>query len=106
MDPRIQKLANMLVNYSCEVKKGEKVLIECVGTSAINLTGKLIEEVYLAGGEPYYELKNNSILRNILKSSTPDHFKNMVSYDLWYYTKPEVKEFINEYFKSHIEAIH
>ena len=27
MDPRIKKLADLLVGYSCDVQKGEKVLI-------------------------------------------------------------------------------
>ncbi|NMD38663.1 MAG: aminopeptidase, partial [Christensenellaceae bacterium] len=30
-DPRVNKLANMLVNYSTELKKGDKVLIEVTG---------------------------------------------------------------------------
>ena len=30
-DPRILKLAKNLVNYSCKVKEGEKVMIEAFG---------------------------------------------------------------------------
>jgi len=29
-DPRIQKLADLLINYSCAVKSGEKILIEAI----------------------------------------------------------------------------
>ena len=46
MDPRIRKLAKVLINYSCEVKKGEKVLIECMGDTALKLVGELIRETY------------------------------------------------------------
>ncbi len=37
MDSRITRLADLLVNYSCAVKKGEKVLIECIGFDAMPL---------------------------------------------------------------------
>ena len=30
IDPRVTKLANTLVNYSCAVKPGEKILIEAI----------------------------------------------------------------------------
>ena len=29
-DPRIEKLADVLINYSCAVKPGEKMLIEAI----------------------------------------------------------------------------
>jgi len=29
-DPRIEKLANLLINYSCGLKAGEKILIEAI----------------------------------------------------------------------------
>ena len=29
-DPRIDKLADVLINYSCAVKPGEKILIEAI----------------------------------------------------------------------------
>ena len=31
VDQRIEKLANVLVNYSCNLQKGEKILIEARG---------------------------------------------------------------------------
>lgn len=34
MDSRIEKLADLLVNYSCDVQKGEKVLISYEGKAA------------------------------------------------------------------------
>ena len=45
MDERIKKLASNLVNYSCRVKKGEKVLISCTGTEPLPLVRALVKEV-------------------------------------------------------------
>ena len=50
-DPRIEKLANMLINYSIELKPGENILIETTG-EGIDLTKALIKEVYKVGGVP------------------------------------------------------
>lgn len=51
IDPRLTKLAHLLVNYSVQVKQGDKVFLN--GTSE---TGPLFKEVYaqilLAGGHP------------------------------------------------------
>ena len=37
MDSRIVKLADLLVNYSCKLQAGEKVLIECEGDTPHDL---------------------------------------------------------------------
>lgn len=82
MEPRIEKLAKNLVNYSCRVKKGEKVLVECVGSSGIPLSRSLIKEIYKAGGLPHVDLKDNSITRELLKESTVEQLKSLAKYEL------------------------
>ncbi|GAI71430.1 unnamed protein product, partial [marine sediment metagenome] len=82
MDPRIEKLAKNLVNYSCKIQKGEKVLVECVGNSGIPLSRVLVKEIYKIGGVPYMELKDNSIVRELLKKSTPEQLESMAKYEL------------------------
>jgi len=82
MDPRIEKLAKNLVNYSCRVQKGEKVLIECAGSSGIPLTRALIKEIYKIGGVPYTDLKDNSIIRELLKENTAEQLESLAKYEL------------------------
>jgi len=81
-DNRLDKLAKNLVGYSCEVKKGQRVLIECVGFSALSLAKALIAEVYRIGAEPYVSLADNSIKREILKSVTKKQLDFMAECDL------------------------
>jgi len=81
-DNRLDKLAKNLVGYSCEVKKGQRVLIECVGFSALSLAKALIAEVYRIGAEPYVSLADNSIKREILKSVTQKQLDFMAECDL------------------------
>ena len=54
-DPRVQKLAEILVNYSTEVREGELVAIRG-GTLAEPLLLAVFEEVLKAGGRPMVNL--------------------------------------------------
>ena len=48
-DPRIEKLAYNLINYSIRLQKGEKVLIENFGLQK-ELVTALVKEAYATGG--------------------------------------------------------
>jgi len=80
-DPRIKKLAETLVNYSCEVKPGEKVLIETAGFE-VPLAKELIKEVYKAGGLPFVTVKNDELKRALLNECTEEQIKLMASFEL------------------------
>ena len=54
LDPRIEKLAHNLVAYSCDVQKGENVLIEAFGID-YQLVNCIVKEVIAAGGYPFVE---------------------------------------------------
>jgi len=82
MDPRLKKLAGILVNYSCRVKKDENVMIECFGCSPRELIKEIVRDVYKAGGIPYISLKDNSILREILKECSIKQLQLMAKIDL------------------------
>jgi len=82
MDPRIKKLASILVNYSCRVKTDENVMIECFGSSPHGLIKEIVRDIYKAGGIPYVSLKDNSILREILKECSIKQLQFMAKIDL------------------------
>ena len=46
MDQRIEKLAHLLVNYSCRLQEGEKILIDYEGSEVKPLIRQLIKETY------------------------------------------------------------
>src|SRR4030066_589227 len=82
MDPRIKKLAGNLVNHSCRVKKGEKVLVECMGSSGIPLVRAIVKEIYNAGALPHIDLKDYSITRELLKECSVQQLESMARYEL------------------------
>lgn len=65
MDPRIEIFAKKLVNYCCNLKKDEKVLISAVESDCYPLVRQIIKEVYKVGAYPYVKLENMSINREL-----------------------------------------
>lgn len=65
LDPRITKLADTLVNYSCAVKAGDKVVIEAIDVPHA-FTCELIRLTRQAGGIPLVKLDSNEIKRSLL----------------------------------------
>ena len=66
MDTRVKKLADLLVHYSCDLKKGEKILISYEGECCKPLIRQIIKEVYAVGAYPYVEIRDSAITREIL----------------------------------------
>ncbi|MBF7096170.1 aminopeptidase [Alkalibacter mobilis] len=83
MDERIKKLAHNLVNYSCEVKEGEKVLIWVNGESAKPLVRQLVKEVHAKGGYPFVSIVDSSINRELLLDAKEEQLKILNDYELY-----------------------
>jgi aminopeptidase len=66
MDTRILKLAKLLVEYSCEIKPGEKVLVSYEGESTRPLVRQIIKEIYRVGGIPFVEIRDSQMTREIM----------------------------------------
>ena len=69
-----QKLAEKLVNYSCRVQKGEKVLVTYSDTSN-SFVELLIEEITKVGAIPLIYRLDKRIKRRLLLNSTTDMFE-------------------------------
>lgn len=70
-DQRINLLAKNLINYSCALKKGEKVLIEAKGIDYM-LVNALIEETYKVGAMPFVKIYDNRITRALMLNQTKE----------------------------------
>ncbi|MEJ2483721.1 MAG: aminopeptidase [Gemmatimonadota bacterium] len=68
-DPRYNRLAETLVHYSCELKPGEKVLIEAIDVPHA-FTNELVRVAHAAGVVPSVLLKSNQVLRRLLLGAT------------------------------------
>lgn len=79
-DPRINLLAKNLINYSCSLKKGEKVLIEAKGIDYMLITA-LVKEAYKVGAIPFVQIFDNRVTRELLMGLTEESAKLRAKYD-------------------------
>ena len=81
MDDRIRTLAENLVQYSCQVKKGDKVYIHYIGESTEILAAELIHQVYEAGGIPFPHYTSQRVQRKMLLGCGEEQLRLMASLD-------------------------
>ncbi|KYO67805.1 aminopeptidase [Thermovenabulum gondwanense] len=79
-DPRIKKLAKLLIDYSVELKNGENILIEA-GPGESPLVKELIKFAYEKGAHPFVNISMQEIARELLMNVDEDTLKLMAKYD-------------------------
>jgi len=82
MDQRIKELADLLVDFSCDVKPGEKVLIDYEGECCKGLVKQLIKNIYAKGALPYFNIRDTEITREIMLGCTEEQIKFKDEIDL------------------------
>jgi aminopeptidase len=80
-DSRINKLAKSLINYSCELKPGENILIETYGNDTA-LSQALVREAYKAGGNPFISMKNPVMNRVLLTGCNEEQLRDIASFEM------------------------
>ncbi|WP_028595756.1 aminopeptidase [Paenibacillus assamensis] len=80
-DPRIQKLAENLVQYSVDVQPGEHILVEMIGSER-ELVECLVHEIAKRGGHPHVELTDRKVQRALLMNATKEQMETWKEYDL------------------------
>lgn len=73
-DIRLDKLSDVLVNYSLKVKAGEKVLISATNPPH-DFVRALVAAVYGAGGLPFVRLEDKSVERALLLGAGEEQLK-------------------------------
>ena len=71
-DPRIDTLARTLLDHSCRLQAGEKILIEAFDLPDPALVCALVELAADRGGLPVVSWKSNAILRSLYRMATPE----------------------------------
>lgn len=80
-DPRLEKLAKNLINYSVKLQKGEKILIEVID-SGEPLAIALIKEVYQVGGIPFILIRHKRLDRELMLGATQNQLQSLAEFEL------------------------
>ncbi|MCR4439059.1 MAG: aminopeptidase [bacterium] len=75
-DPRIEKLAQILVTYSTRLRRRDKVLIEAVDVPAVAVVA-IARRAAKAGAQPFIPTKQNAILREMYALATAESMRLM-----------------------------
>jgi aminopeptidase len=82
IDPRHDKLANVLVDYSCAVKKGDLVYIAIKGHDALEMGKALIRKVTAVGGVPFWYFNDDSMMRQFLLRNNETQIRKYADFHL------------------------
>nr|MDD6335161.1 aminopeptidase [bacterium] len=70
-DARMEKLAKVLIEYSCRLQKGERVLIEATDIPEAFVCA-LVEAAYRVGALPYVQLHSSRVERALRREATSE----------------------------------
>ena len=71
-DPRYRKLARLLVEYSTQLKKGDRVLLDMIDVPD-EFSIELMRAARVAGATPVIEVRHTRINREMLRETDPQH---------------------------------
>ncbi|MAT71251.1 MAG: aminopeptidase [Planctomycetaceae bacterium] len=80
-DPRIDKLANLLLDHSCALQSGERVLIEAFDLPEPDLVCALVEGAAARGAVPLVSTKSNTVLRSLYSTATEASMKAAAEFE-------------------------
>jgi aminopeptidase len=80
-DPRYTRLADLLVNYSCALKKGETVLIDVMDVPD-EFTVELVRAARKAKATPLVDIRHSRITREMLRGTNETHARLMRDLEL------------------------
>ncbi len=83
MDQRINKLSDMLTSYSCDLQKGDRVLIDYEGEVTKPLVCRLIKDCYKLGAKPFVTSRDSRLMREILLGADEDQLSFLNDCELY-----------------------
>ncbi|MCM3650772.1 aminopeptidase [Metabacillus litoralis] len=80
LDMRLERLADVLVNYSTKVQPGENVLVEAFGIDNA-LVKVIVQKIHKAGGNPFVNIRDNQVIRELLLNATEEQISTWANLD-------------------------
>ena len=82
MENKVSKLASNLLNHSVKLQKGEKILIEMLGTECRDLAIELIKQAKEIGAIPLFNIIDYKVLKEMLLNCDEEQIETYRKYDL------------------------
>lgn len=82
MENKVSKLATNLLNHSVKLQKGEKILIEMLGTDCRDLAVELIKQAKELGAIPLFNIIDYKVLKEMLLNCNEEQIEAYKKIDL------------------------
>lgn len=76
MDPRNAKLAELLIDYSLGLKRGQKLYLEVIGTETLDLAREVASTATRRGVIPFWFFNDDTLVRRFLLDASEDQLKS------------------------------
>ncbi len=81
LDPRVQRLTNVLLEHSVRVQVGDRVLLEATDIPP-EVTAHIVAALSAAGAVPFVETRHNRVLRELFRNATPEQMQLIGEFEL------------------------
>jgi aminopeptidase len=82
IDPRMTRLAELLIGHSTGLQADEHILIEAFDAPD-EMVIELVKAAYNAGGHPHVALRNNRVMRSIEREASEEQLKTWADIDIY-----------------------
>lgn len=76
-----QKLANLILEHSTEVKPDQNVMVQLIGLNGIGLLRALVEQIREMGAHPFVNIEDAETQRILIETGNEAFWKNQASVD-------------------------
>lgn len=76
-----QQLAKKILEFSCELKEGQNVMLQLVGLNGIGLLRALVEHAREIGANPFVQIEDTEIRRLLLEKGNESFWENQAEVD-------------------------
>jgi aminopeptidase len=82
-DPRWDSLAEILINHSTRVGRGDRLLIECFDLDDSTLPRLLVQKAARKGAQPLVDTKDTRIVRELIRNASEEQMQAWGEYELY-----------------------
>ncbi|MFP8489173.1 aminopeptidase [Gracilimonas sp. Q87] len=76
-----QKLAQLILEHSTEVQKGQNVMVQLIGLNGIDLLRALVEQIRAKDANPFINIEDSDTRRILIENGNKSFWKNQADVD-------------------------
>lgn len=75
------QLAELILEHSTELKKGENAMVQLIGLNGIDLLRALVQKIREKGAHPFVQIEDTEVQRTLIEEGDKEFWKNQADVD-------------------------